>query len=69
MFSLVSSQPVFSQCICKYACIHVHIFCHTIQYTPPAIPKHYEQELKDIVKRDPLHPLYEQEKELIWKFR
>lgn len=33
------------------------------------MPKAYEKELKDIVERDPLHPLYEQDRELIWRFR
>jgi phosphatidylinositol-4,5-bisphosphate 3-kinase len=33
------------------------------------VPKHYEQDLKDIVERDPLHPLFEQDKELIWRFK
>ena len=33
------------------------------------VPKAYEKELKDIVERDPLHPVFEQDKELVWRFR
>ena len=33
------------------------------------MPKAYERELKEIVSRDPLAPLFEQDKELIWRFR
>ena len=31
--------------------------------------KAYELELKDIVERDPLAPMFEQDKELVWRFR
>lgn len=34
-----------------------------------AVPKNYVQDLKDIVARDPLHPLFEQDKEIIWRFK
>ena len=39
------------------------------QYKEERVAKTYEQELNDIVERDPLAPLYEQDKTLIWRFR
>ncbi len=39
-----------------------------VQYNQ-SVPKAYEQELKEIVSRDPLAPLFEHDKELIWRFR
>uniref|UniRef100_A0A1X7T3H7 PIK helical domain-containing protein n=1 Tax=Amphimedon queenslandica TaxID=400682 RepID=A0A1X7T3H7_AMPQE len=38
-------------------------------YKEKRVAKTYEQELNDIVERDPLAPLYEQDKTLIWRFR
>ncbi|XP_019860158.1 PREDICTED: phosphatidylinositol 4,5-bisphosphate 3-kinase catalytic subunit beta isoform-like [Amphimedon queenslandica] len=38
-------------------------------YKEERVAKTYEQELNDIVERDPLAPLYEQDKTLIWRFR
>ena len=31
--------------------------------------KAYEQELREIVERDPLAPMFEQDKILVWRFR
>ena len=40
-----------------------------IQYKEEKVAKAYEQELKEIVERDPLAPMFEQDKELVWRFR
>ena len=39
------------------------------QFKEEQLPKAYEGELQDIVERDPLAPLFEQDKELVWRFR
>ena len=33
------------------------------------MPKAYETELKEIVDKDPLQSMFEQDKELVWQFR
>jgi len=33
------------------------------------VPKAYEAELKEIVDKDPLQSMFEQDKELVWQFR
>lgn len=41
----------------------------SLQYKDESVPKAYENDLRDIVDRDPLAPLFEQDKELVWRFR
>ena len=54
---------------------HIHIWVvsgcfHQIDFSQEmAAPKKYDQDLKDIVARDPLHPLFERDKEIIWRFK
>lgn len=38
-------------------------------YKDETLPKTYQQELLEIVERDPLAPLFELDKELVWRFR
>ena len=40
-----------------------------LQYKEERVAKAYEQELQDIVERDPLATLFELDKELVWRFR
>ena len=53
-------MPVADDAVCSHS---------LPQYKEEQLPKAYEEELQDIVKRDALAPLFEQDKELVWRFR
>lgn len=68
--------PLYTYFDISKLCLHTYMYELFLTFSTQidfsqvmAVPKNYEQDLKDIVARDPLHPLFEQDKEIIWRFK